>query len=152
MPKMFKLLRPGEARDGLTRLERILLAAFILVLCLWLIPPAAARIRRNSEARVVLTDAKAARMAVETVAIERAAAGLPFADQSGPYGMAGGLAEQVRALAALPGEIWILQTDTDGYEALRLLYRENGYTADYDAVRGGWEVTRDERIISGPGK
>lgn len=122
-------------RSTMNWAERLCLAlAFLAVIIV--IYAGSVELRRQGIARESLAQLKAARLAASAISAQCYATGQPFADQTTADGFAPGVAQQVRELGRLPGEIKLLRIDENGYTVRELLYREDDFYALYEAGEG----------------
>lgn len=101
----------------------------------------------RADAQIALGNAKAVRMALHTVSIERYGAGLPFADPSQAGGVPAEVYREVLRLSKAPGDLWLLQTGEDGYDVAKLIYTEGAFTVTYTADPASWVVDGQIELI-----
>ena len=138
-----KALRENPRRLTLGERAAVLLAAVLVILA---VAAGTVELRRQSRARIVLYEAKAARLAAGVIASECYAAGEPFADQTSPDGFAEGVQDRIVSVGLLPGQVQLLQLDESGYTVLGLLYEQDGFVALY-RQNAGWQVWRAEQRL-----
>lgn len=121
-----KTIRYRRIRSGLTIL-------CILLLAIVLVTPGVLQLLYRADSKVALGHAKSVRMAMQVAGVEQYGRGSAFSDASREGGVAEGVYEEILFLSKAPGDFWILQMDSDGYQVRKFLYRENEYTVWYDA-------------------
>lgn len=114
-------------------LAALLLVALLALVC-W---RAGLGYAHEAEARAVLAQAQALRVAAHAVGLQALADGTKLSDPTGPYGFAPGKRAAILELSGAPGELWLLRADEAGYNMLEFLYVQGGYAVR--CVDGGRE-------------
>lgn len=106
--------------------------------------------RELGDARLVLYEAKSARLAAWSVSNECIGTNRKFSDVTTESGFTDAVAENVQELSQTEGEIRLLQTDKNGYDILAMTYEKNGYLAEFSksGEEETWQVSRVTAMIT----
>lgn len=102
------------------------------------------------QAREVLTEAKTARLAAQSIAYEYYAKAMVIGNQSEPYGFAPGVEESIKELAQCDGDLYLLRFDAATYHMSRLMYVKDDFSAIYtnEEDAGQWKVYYRQLMVN----
>lgn len=127
-------------------LRAVTLLIILLTILLAGIPPALTLMRR-ADAQVALGNAKTIRLALQLASREAYGASLPFWSATDTGGVTKKVRNRVLTDTKTPGDFWVLQTDSAGYEVLRFLYQEGDFTVLYQKEPQSYQVFYNQTYI-----
>lgn len=107
-----------------------------------------AQLSHNAQAQEALAEARNVKVAAVMVAMDRFAYGLPFADQTQKFGLDEAAYREIMLLSKVPGDLYLLRTDSAGYAILAFRYVSYEYNVIYEAEANAWQVAYYENLIS----
>lgn len=137
----------SEKQTKYQTLVRVLTVITTILLVIVVAVPGALRLMYRADAQVALGNAKAVRLALQTVATEAYGLDRRFGDSATECGITESLIDDVYLLANVPGEYMVLRTDESGYHVKRFLYIEGNMMVMYDDTEGSYEVSHIEPYI-----
>lgn len=131
----------SEKQTKYQTLVRVLTVITTILLVIVVAVPGALRLMYRADAQVALGNAKAVRLALQTVATEAYGLDRHFGDSATECGITESLIDDVYLLAKVPGNYTVLQTDESGYHVKKFLYIEDDMMVMYDDTEGSYEVS-----------